>query len=122
MRHPAANTAVRATSKRIARSGGSHPEIERLESVLGELSAAMARASAHEIDREIDHWLGEICEALDLDRSALYERSAPGHRTRLARSGPRIPEAAFANPGTQETTPESNLRTRPATTETDSLC
>ncbi len=52
-------------------------EVERFESLVGELSAAMARVAADDVDREIDLWLGKICRALDLDRSAVYERDAP---------------------------------------------
>jgi signal transduction histidine kinase len=49
----------------------------RFESLVGELSAAMARAQADAVDREIESWLGKICRALDLDRSAIYERDSP---------------------------------------------
>ena len=31
---------------------------------------------------EIESWLGKICQALDLDRSAVYERDAPGEPVR----------------------------------------
>jgi signal transduction histidine kinase len=57
---------------------GIHPrrEIERFESIVGELSTAMARASAHEVDREIEVWLGKISQALGLDRSGIYERDS----------------------------------------------
>jgi signal transduction histidine kinase len=41
---------------------------------VGELSAAIARAPADAVDREIESWLGRICRALDLDRSGIYER------------------------------------------------
>jgi len=63
---------------------GTHPrrEIDRFESLVSELSAAMTRASAHEVDREIEVWLAKICQALDLDRSAIYERDAPDERVR----------------------------------------
>ena len=56
-------------------SRGTHPrrEIGRFESLVSELSAAMTRAAAHEVDREIDTWLAKICQALDLDRSAIQE-------------------------------------------------
>lgn len=65
-------------------SRGTHPrrEIGPFESLVSELSAAMTRAAAHEVDREIDTWLAKICQALDLDRSAIYERDAPGEPVR----------------------------------------
>jgi signal transduction histidine kinase len=68
----------RATATRI-RGGG---EIERFESLVDELSAAIARASASRVDDEIQLWLAKICLALGLDRSAIYERDAPGQPLR----------------------------------------
>src|SRR5271167_3724001 len=62
---------------RAARAGRERGEVERFESLVGELSAAMARAPADGVDREIESWLGKISQALDLDRSAIYERDAP---------------------------------------------
>jgi signal transduction histidine kinase len=53
-------------------------ENDNFESLVGELSAAMALAPADSVDHEIESWLGKICQALDLDRSAIYERDAPG--------------------------------------------
>ena len=35
----------------------------------------MARVPADAVDREIDAWLGKICLSLDLDRSAVYQRT-----------------------------------------------
>ena len=52
-------------------------EVARFESLVGELSAAMARVPADAVDGEIESWLGKICRALDLDRSAIYERDTP---------------------------------------------
>ncbi len=46
-------------------------ELQRFETVLAGALSAIARVSAHEIDREIELWLGEICLTLDLDRSVL---------------------------------------------------
>ena len=41
----------------------------------------MAQVSAHDIDREIERWLGEICLTLDLDRSAIiYQGRGVTHR------------------------------------------
>jgi signal transduction histidine kinase len=59
-------------------SRGVHPrrEIDRFESLVSELSAAMTRASAHEVDREIEVWLGKISQALGLDQSGIYERDS----------------------------------------------
>ncbi len=49
---------------------------EGFEALLDEMSAAMARAPAHEIDHEIERWLREIVLALDLDRSTVWERAS----------------------------------------------
>jgi signal transduction histidine kinase len=62
---------------RSGRVGRERREVERFESLVGELSAAMAAAPADAVDHEIETWLGKICQALDLDRSAVYERDAP---------------------------------------------
>ncbi len=59
---------------RSAAAGRERREIVRFESLVSELSAAMARTPADAVDREIEFWLGKICRALDLDRSAIYER------------------------------------------------
>src|SRR5271166_2499083 len=58
-------------------------EAERFESVLADLSRALARVAGPEVDREIEKWLGRICNALDLDRSGIFERSAPGRPVSL---------------------------------------
>jgi len=42
----------------------------------------MARVSADAVDCEIESWLGKICRALDLDRSAIYERDSPDEPVR----------------------------------------
>jgi signal transduction histidine kinase len=67
---------------RIGRVGRERREIVGFESLVGELLAAMARAPANAVDHEIDVWLGKICRALDLDRSAIYERNALGEPVR----------------------------------------
>ena len=64
------------------RVGHQRREVERFESLVGELSAAMARVPAGAVDREIESWLSRICQALDLDRSAIYERDTPGEPVR----------------------------------------
>ncbi|MFZ2060287.1 MAG: GAF domain-containing sensor histidine kinase [Candidatus Binatus sp.] len=70
-------------------------EISRFESLVGELSAAMARAPADEVDREIESWLGKICRALDLDRSAVYERDSPDQPVRATHTWVRPNFPAF---------------------------
>jgi signal transduction histidine kinase len=49
-----------------------------------ELSAAMARAPAEAVDRDINDWLEKVCLALDLDQSAVYRRDAPGNEVRVS--------------------------------------
>ena len=65
------------TSKRAfaGRTSRSNREIEQFESLVSELSTAMARVPADAVDGEIDAWLGKICLALDLDRSAVFQRT-----------------------------------------------
>ena len=48
---------------------------ERFETLLDGLLAGIARASAHAIDQEIEHWLSQIVLALDVDRTTLWERT-----------------------------------------------
>src|SRR5271156_1783020 len=67
---------------RRAHFGRARGELARFESVVGELSAAMARVPADSVDREIDTWLGKICRTLDLDRSGIYERDTPSEPVR----------------------------------------
>ena len=62
----------RLTSRRAASGRGS----KGFEALLDEMSAAMTRALAHEIDDEIERWLRKIVLALDLDRSTLWERAS----------------------------------------------
>ncbi|HJU11496.1 MAG TPA: ATP-binding protein [Candidatus Binataceae bacterium] len=57
-------------------------DIEQFGSLVDELSASMAQASANSVDGEIQNWLATICGALELDRSALYERDGPGQPVR----------------------------------------
>ena len=65
------------TSKRASAGRTDRPnrEIEQFESLVSDLSSAMARVPADAVDREIDAWLGKICLSLDLDRSAVYQRT-----------------------------------------------
>jgi|HubBroStandDraft_1064217.scaffolds.fasta_scaffold01969_5 signal transduction histidine kinase len=91
-----ATTATSQTKRdRIARAGREHQEVARFESLLGELSAAMARAPADEVDGEIEIWLGKICLALDLDRSAVYERDSPDDPVRATHTWVRPNFPAF---------------------------
>lgn len=76
MQRRATSATFEPKRNRTARVGREQREVERFESLVGELSAAMARVPADEVDREIELWLGKICRALDLDRSAVYERDA----------------------------------------------
>jgi len=59
-------------------------ETDSFETLVDDLSAAMAQAPAEAVDREIETWLGKICVALDLDRSAVYERDAPDKEVRTS--------------------------------------
>jgi signal transduction histidine kinase len=58
-------------------------EAEGFESLVDELSAAIAKAPAEAVDADIQVWLERICLALDLDRSAIYERG-PTNRVRTS--------------------------------------
>ncbi len=82
MQRRAAIGTIEPKRNSAARVGRERREVERFESLVGELSAAMARVPADAVDREIDSWLGKICQALDLDRSAVYQRDAPGKPVR----------------------------------------
>jgi len=65
-----ANVAKGRLKKRRARNDAPR-ELQRFEAVLARALSAIARVSAHEIDREIERWQGEICRTLDLDRSTM---------------------------------------------------
>ena len=68
---PSGDRLVRdSRSKRLA-VARPRRELQRFEAVLSEALSAMARVPTHEIDHEIEHWLGEICLTLDLDRCAM---------------------------------------------------
>jgi signal transduction histidine kinase len=82
MQRRATSATIEPKRNRTARVGRERREVERFESLVGELSAAMARVPADEVDREIELWLGKICRALDLDRSAVYERDTPDQPVR----------------------------------------
>jgi signal transduction histidine kinase len=76
MRRPATNGRIGPKRHGASRLGRDRRETERFESLVDELSTAMALAPANGVDREIDSWLGKISQALNIDRSAIYERSA----------------------------------------------
>jgi signal transduction histidine kinase len=82
MQRRATSATIEPKRARAARIGRERREVQRFESLVGELSAAMARAPADAVDREIESWLGKICRALDLDRSAIYERDSPDEQVR----------------------------------------
>jgi len=82
MQRRATSATLDPKRNRTARVGRERREVARFESLVGELSAAMALVPADEVDREIEQWLGKICQALDLDRSAVYERDSQDERVR----------------------------------------
>lgn len=74
MQRRATRATIGPKHRRVAGVVRERREIARFASLVAELSAAMARASAEAVDSEIELWLSKICLALDLDRSAVYER------------------------------------------------
>jgi signal transduction histidine kinase len=52
-------------------------ELKDFGPLVRDLSTAMTRACADAVDVEIETWLGKICNALDLDRAAIYQRLGP---------------------------------------------
>src|SRR6266481_1472475 len=89
------NASVAPKRNRDPRAIRERREAARFESLVGELPAAMARVPADEVDREIEQWLGKICRALDLDRSAVYERDAPDKPVRATHTWVRPNFPAF---------------------------
>jgi signal transduction histidine kinase len=69
--------AARNFLPRVRHASVQRREVAGFESLVRDLSAAMTRTPADSVDPEIDIWLGKICEALDLDRAAIYERDTP---------------------------------------------
>jgi signal transduction histidine kinase len=82
MQRRATSATLEPKRHRAPRVGRERQELVRFESLVGELSAAMARVPADAVDREIESWLGRICQALDLDRSGIYESDAPDEPVR----------------------------------------
>jgi signal transduction histidine kinase len=95
MQRRATSATIEPKRDRTIRAGRERQEVVRFESLLGELSAAMARAPADEVDSEIELWLGKICLALDLDRSAVYERDSPDDPVRASHTWVRPNFPAF---------------------------
>lgn len=95
MQRRAISADIERKRDRAAGIGRERREISRFDSLVGELSAAMARVPAEAVDGEIDTWLGKICRALDLDRSAIYERDAPGEEVRTTHTWLRQNSPAF---------------------------
>jgi signal transduction histidine kinase len=95
MQQRATRATIDPKRERTARVGRERREVERFESLVGELSAAMARVPADSVDREIESWLGKICETLDLDRSGVYERDTPGEAVRTTHTWHRASFPAF---------------------------
>jgi signal transduction histidine kinase len=93
MRRVTADRPIQPIRAPSLRGLGSRREIERFELLVDELSAVMTRTPAHEVDDEIENWLGKICEALGLDRSAVYERDSPLDPVRTTHTWkrPKIP-------------------------------
>src|SRR6267154_2650251 len=89
------NASVAPKRNRDPRAIRERREAARFESIVGELSAAMARVPGDEVDREIELWLGKICRALDLDRSAVYERDTPDQPVRATHTWVRPNFPAF---------------------------
>jgi signal transduction histidine kinase len=75
---------VASTHTTSLRDDRTRREIERIASLLSDLSAEMAQAPADAVDGEIEKWLGKISLALNLDRSAIYERDAAGRPVRTS--------------------------------------
>src|SRR5712672_2769741 len=94
---------------RVQTLGGIRPhrEIERLELLVDELSAAMTRAPADAVDREIETWLGKISQILGLDRSGIHERDPSSDHVRTTHTWrrPDIP------PLPRDFNPEKYLKT-----------
>ena len=91
-----ANTHSSLSSRRSAsHDKRAHQELERFQSLVSELSAAMAQVPADGVDTEIERWLGKICLALDLDRSAIYERDAPSWLVRTSHTWVRTDVPPF---------------------------
>ncbi len=92
MKHRAKTIPSLRTAASPARAGR---EIERFELLVDELSAVMAQSPADGVDAEIHTWLGKICLALGLDRSAIYERDGADQPVRTTHTWVRQNFAPF---------------------------
>src|SRR5260370_27983754 len=63
----------------IARIGPARLQIQRFASLADELSAAMARVSVDEIDKEIKHWLRKIVLSPQGDRRTFLHSALSDH-------------------------------------------
>lgn len=84
-----------AARKSAVRNVRSASETQRFEILVDQLSEAMAHASAEEVDKEIESWLGKISIGLDLDRSAIYERHADEAKIRYYKTWVRSGSPPF---------------------------
>ena len=95
--------ATNATSSRsvtgVARVGRERREVARFESLVGELSAAMARASADEVDREIESVAGQNLPGAG-SRQERRIRARFAGRTRCARRIPGFDRISRLSRGT----------------------
>lgn len=95
MQRRSTRATIQPKQNRAAGVARERREVERFESLVEELSEAMARASADAVDREIESWLSKICRALDLDRSAIYERDAADAPLRVTHTWRRAESPQF---------------------------
>jgi signal transduction histidine kinase len=77
MRKSGTTSANKPTRVQIAGNPSARIQSARFESLLDELSTAMTRASADEIDNEIKKLLSRIVLALDVDGGTVWERRTP---------------------------------------------
>ncbi len=85
------------------RARRSHPpKSDRFERLLGDLSAAFARARPHAIDSEIARWLKRIVLTLDLDRAGVLQIDPLTHRVYNSHQ--------WMRPGVPRTPPHEDLR------------
>lgn len=77
MRRPRTTSASSPTRVAGPYSSAKSQQLERFQSLVDEMSAAMARVPAEEIDKEIKEWLRKIVLGLNVDRGAFWERAAP---------------------------------------------
>jgi signal transduction histidine kinase len=76
MRRPSPAAVIKPKFARIARAGSKRRKLESFESLVDQLSGAIARVPAHEVDNEIHRWLQRMVVALDVDRGTVWERTS----------------------------------------------